>query len=123
MFKFLRKFFQRRPAKHATPRFAMSATTPLQSARPAAAPRPPTAPVPAARQEWEKQALVPINPGATPEQICGITSGMTREEISAQLAMLYRRHNRAASSLEAHLREEAEYMLDLVARMRQKHLR
>ena len=49
-------------------------------------------------------------------------AGGDREEISAQLAMLYRRHNRAASSLEASLREEAEIMLDVIASMRQKHL-
>src|SRR5688572_18505648 len=108
MFKFLRKFFQRRHAKPSTPRFSMTATTPIQPAKPA---RPPTAPVPPARQEWEKQALVRIDSNATPEQICGILPGMSRDEISAQLAMLYRRHNRAASSLEAHLRDEAEYML------------
>src|SRR5690349_8656332 len=104
MFKFLRKFFQRRPAKPAPPRFSMSPTGHLQSAKPPA-PRNPTAPVPPARKEWEKQSLVRLDSNATPEQICGITSGMTEEQISAQLAMLYRRHNRAASSLEPHLRD------------------
>ena len=46
---------------------------------------------------------------------------MTKEQIGAQLAILYRRHNRAASSLEANLREEAEIMLDVIATLRQKY--
>jgi hypothetical protein len=80
-------------------------------------------PLPTAKQEWEKNATRSIDQLASPEDLCGITPDMTQEQISAQLAMLYRRHNRAASSLEAHLRAEAEVMLDMVARMRQKYLK
>lgn len=76
---------------------------------------------PKAKEEWARQAARKINPDATPEQLCGIHEGMTKEEIAAQLAILYRRHNRAASSLEERLREEAEIMLDVIAAVRQKY--
>jgi hypothetical protein len=121
MFKFLRKLFKPRPVKPAQPRFSMPAPIPVSSARPPSA-KTATVPVPPAKQEWEKTATVRLDPKATPEEICGITPDMTQEQISTQLAMLYRRHNRAASSLEAHLREEAEVMLDVIAAMRQKYL-
>lgn len=75
-----------------------------------------------AKEEWARQAARQISPDATPEQLCGIVAGMTKEQVSAQLAILYRRHNRAASSLEERLREEAEIMLDVIAAMRQKYV-
>ncbi len=55
------------------------------------------------------------------EQLCGITPGMGKPEISARLKMLYRRHNRAASSLDATLRAESERMLDAIVEVREKH--
>jgi hypothetical protein len=58
---------------------------------------------------------------ATPEELCGITSGMTADEIRARLAQLYQRHNRAASSFDPELREEAEQMLETVAGLRDKY--
>lgn len=64
----------------------------------------------------------PLNRSAPPEELCGLTPGMTPEEIRDHLAMLYKRHNRAASSLEADLREEAEVMLDAVVRCRETFL-
>ena len=45
---------------------------------------------------------------------------MTRDEIKARLALLYRRYNRATSSLDAKLRAEAEVMLDAVVALREK---
>jgi hypothetical protein len=77
---------------------------------------------PKAKEEWAKKAASRLDPGATPESLCGILPTMSTEEIAAQLAMLYRRHNRAASSLAANLREEAEIMLDVIAAMKQKYL-
>jgi len=59
---------------------------------------------------------------ASPEVLCGLTPGMTTDEIRDQLAVLYKRHNRAASSLEADLREEAELMLDAIVRCRETFL-
>jgi hypothetical protein len=67
-------------------------------------------------------ARQPLNRSAAPEELCGLTPGMTPEEIRDHLAMLYKRHNRAASSLEADLREEAEIMLDAVVRCRETFL-
>ena len=42
--------------------------------------------------------------GPTPEEICGVTSKMTPEQTRERLALLYRRFNRAASSLDPKLR-------------------
>ncbi|HWB06029.1 MAG TPA: hypothetical protein VG796_23605 [Verrucomicrobiales bacterium] len=126
MLSFFKRLFKRTPAPAPAPRFTIPSAAPAASA-PAAAKSPPakTAPVPAskAKEEWEKNASRGMDRRASPEELCGITPDMTRDEVAAQLAMLYRRHNRAASSLEAHLREEAEIMLDMVAAMRQKYLR
>ena len=124
MFSFFRKLFasKTRPAQ---PRLVLpSHTQQIREAAGAEEPRRTTGPVPPpkARDEWAKQASRKLDPEASPEQLCGITPDMTGEQVSAQLAMLYRRHNRAASSLEAGLREEAEIMLDVVAAMRQKYL-
>jgi hypothetical protein len=116
MFNFLRKFFKRKPAPE-KPRLVL----PVHAPPPA--PKPEPAAPPSAREEWSRQAAHRIDPNATPEDLCGLTAEMTEEQVSAQLAMLYRRHNRAASSLEANLREEAEIMLDVIAAMRQKYLK
>lgn len=60
-------------------------------------------------------------PPKSPEELCGITPKMPKEEIKAQLKMLFRRYNRSASSLDAKLRAEAEQMLDAIVQMREKH--
>lgn len=57
----------------------------------------------------------------TAEQLCGITRGMSKPEIAARLKKLYRRYNRAASSLDAKLRAESERMLDAIVEVREKH--
>ncbi|WP_395739110.1 hypothetical protein [Prosthecobacter sp.] len=57
----------------------------------------------------------------SPEDLCGITAKMPKEEIKAQLKLLFRRYNRSASSLDAKLRAEAEQMLDAIVQMREKH--
>lgn len=59
-------------------------------------------------------------PVRTPEEWCGITAGMSPEEIRARLALLYRRFNRATSSLDPKLRAEAEVMLDAIVAVREK---
>ncbi len=119
MFSFLKKLFKPAPRPE-KPRLTLPSHT--QQLAEAGTEKPGAAASPKAKEEWAKQAARRINPGATPEQLCGIEPGMTQEQISGQLAILYRRHNRAASSLEASLREEAEIMLDVIASMRQKHL-
>lgn len=130
MFSFLKNIFKPKPAK---PRLELprnSAPAPAASAKPAPMQPPaglkdekPGAGSSAkAKEEWAKKAASRLDPGATPESLCGITPLMSKEEIGAQLALLYRRHNRAASSLAANLRDEAEIMLDVIAAMKQKYL-
>jgi len=109
---------QPQPRAQTAPAPAPAATAPVKQTRPE---RPGSASNPKAKEEWARQAAKRINPDATPEQLCGLTPGMSKEEISNQLAILYRRHNRAASSLEPRLREEAEIMLDVIAALRQKY--
>ena len=56
----------------------------------------------------------------TPEEICAITPKMSKEEVHERLAFLYKRYNRATSSLDAALRAEAEEVLDAVVAVREK---
>jgi hypothetical protein len=56
----------------------------------------------------------------TPEELCEITPKMSKDEIKAKLAFLYRRFNRATSSLDPKLRAEADIMLDAVVAIREK---
>lgn len=58
----------------------------------------------------------------TAEQRCGIDANMNGDEKRDQLAKMFRRFNRLASSLDSESRSEAEYMLDLIVEMREKHL-
>ncbi len=60
-------------------------------------------------------------PASSPEDLCGITPKMPKDEIKAQLKMLFRRYNRSASSLDAKLRGEADQMLDAIVQVREKH--
>ncbi len=76
-----------------------------------AAPEPPVAP-PAPQPE-----------AAAPEEVLGITPEMGKAEVKAQLAKMFRRYNRLASSLDSASRIEAEAVLDQIVQMREKHLR
>ena len=59
----------------------------------------------------------------TPEALCEIDpKNMDRSDIMDRLAMLYQRHNQAASSLNPELREEAENMLQAIVICRQKYI-
>lgn len=57
-----------------------------------------------------------------PARLCDIREGMPPEEIRQRLAALYRRHNRAAASLDPELRREAEMMLDAIVQCRERYL-
>lgn len=46
---------------------------------------------------------------------------MSKSEIHARLKLLYKRYNRAASSLNAQTREEADAMLNAIVEVREKH--
>ncbi len=98
-----------------------------RAAAPVPAEKPAPAPAgggkPKAIIEWEKKAAKTVEKGADPKMLCGITDAMSREEIRDHLAMLYRRHNRAASSLDATLRAEAEIMLNAIVTCRDKLLK
>ncbi len=59
---------------------------------------------------------------SSPELMCGIKPGMKKEEIKRHLARLFRRHNRAAPSLDQIRRREAEMMLDAIVICRQKYV-
>jgi hypothetical protein len=69
-------------------------------------------------QEPEQIKLEPTLP---PDELCGITPEMSSEDVREQLAFLYRRYNRAASSLDPHLRAESEMMLDAIVAVREQH--
>ena len=57
----------------------------------------------------------------SPETLCGINLKMPKYEIRKRLAVLYRRYNRAASSLDASMRAESERMLDAIVKVREKY--
>jgi hypothetical protein len=74
------------------------------------------------KQEWLSKSSKRINSADTPETLCGVNKSMPKEEIREKLAVLYRRHNRAASSLDAQLRDEAETMLEAIATVKERLL-
>ncbi len=57
----------------------------------------------------------------SPEELCGITPKMNKEQIRDHLKMLYRRFNQSASSLDPKTRKEADMMLDAIVDVREKH--
>lgn len=71
----------------------------------------------------EKDAMKRELPGrsSSPESLCGITVKMPKYEVRKRLAVLYRRYNRAASSLDAKMRAESEMMLDAIVKVREKY--
>lgn len=78
-----------------------------------------TAPVKSAPQKTvvaTKQA-----PTKSPEELCAVDEKMSKDDIRVRLASLYKRYNRATSSLDAKLRAESEVMLDAIVNVREKH--
>jgi hypothetical protein len=95
-------------------RAAPEPKVPARPAAPVVASSPAHVPVP-----------VPVRPPAppkpkVPEDLCGITPRMNKDEVRTKLAVLYRRYNRASSSLDPKLRAEAEEMLDAIVAIREK---
>ncbi len=118
MIEFLKRLFGL--SKPAASRNQPTGPTPR---RPAAAPSHSSSPDPKpkdARERWAEAAAKPIDATASPEALCGITEGMSPLEIDQRLAELHRRHNRAATSLDAKLRDEAAIMLDAIAAVKEK---
>jgi hypothetical protein len=90
---------------------------------PASAPAP-VAPISVEQPKADKgkgtaKVAVPT-PKKSPEELCGISPKMSKDEVRQKLAVLYRRYNRATSSLDAKLRAEAEEMLDAIVAIREK---
>lgn len=117
MFKIVKSLFGGK--ENATPGAAAAPASPASASvapAPVPAPSKTAAPVKAAAK-----AKPPVpEKVAPPEEICGITSGMSKEDIRKRLALLYKRYNRATSSLDAGLRAEAEKTLDAVVAVREK---
>ena len=86
------------------------------------APPPAAAPAPSAKAAKAPAKAAPPPPAKklTPEEMCAITPKMSKDEIRAQLKLLYRRFNRGASSLDAKVRDEADAMLDAIVAVREK---
>jgi hypothetical protein len=74
-----------------------------------AAPEKPVAPAPAK-----------VEAPKSPEELCGVEGKMNKDQIRERLKLLYRRYNRAASSLNSATRAEAEKMLDAIVALREK---
>jgi hypothetical protein len=87
---------------------------------------PVTAPTPAAQSvggvlnQIAKPAAAPDKP-KSPEELCEITPKMSKDQIQAQLKLLYRRYNRSASSLDSKIRKEADDMLTAIVVVREKN--
>ena len=83
---------------------------------------PPTPPASAASVQPAKGKPAPVaaGPAKSPEELCGVTAKMSKDEIKSRLALLYRRFNRATSSLDAKMRAEADSMLDAIVVVREK---
>jgi hypothetical protein len=102
-------------------------TGPLPTTRPDTASRevigassaPPSSPPSAAASQ--KVAAPAPAAHQTPEDLCGITAKMNKEQIRDQLKTLYRRFNQSASSLDMKTRKEADAMLDAIVAVREKH--
>ena len=95
----------------------------LGSSKPAAETKKSTAKAGSLLDKVNKAAPAPaaVEPPKSPEELCGITPKMPKDEIKAQLKLLFRRYNRSASSLDAKLRSEADQLLDAIVQMREKH--
>jgi hypothetical protein len=85
-----------------------------------AAPAPTTPPANSVLNQIAKPAATPAKP-QTPEELCEITPKMSKDQIQAQLKLLYRRYNRSASSLDSKISREADQMLTAIVTVREKN--
>lgn len=83
---------------------------------------PPEAPQTTAAPTATAEAIPSARLAATAEELCELSDGVTHEDLRDHLTKLYRRHNRAASSLDPELRSEAERMLDAIVEVRHTYL-
>ena len=108
---------KKRPSEKASPKAKQKPSSPKAKSK-AAAPATPDSHAPANTSAVEAMAA----DTRSPEERVGITAGMDKAAIKEQLAKMFRRYNRLASSLDGDARIEAEGMLDLIVQMREKHL-
>ena len=71
-------------------------------------------------ERLKREAAVTLPETEDPRELCGIEEGWTDEQVREHLAVLYKRHNAAASSLDETMREEAEIMLDAIVAIREE---
>lgn len=109
------KFFKRGKATPPAPK------PPTERGQPKAPPKKPGSKPAGKKSAAAEPAPQPVDP-MTPEERCGITEKMSKDEIREQLKKLFRRHNRLASSMDLDARQEAEYTLDVIVQMREKYL-
>jgi hypothetical protein len=119
MFKALSRLFSSKPKK--APRLSIPVAGAAASVKSSSVPAA-TAPL-SAKEKWEADAARALSRQAPPEALAGLTADLTPEQIAERLAKLYQRHNRAASSLDPKLREEAEFMLETLAALREKYIK
>ena len=103
-------------------RKSAATTLPTPAVDTPAAPEPAVPAADSVKQQWKAKSNKSLNAKESPDVLCGVNKSMSKEEISEKLAVLYRRHNRAASSLDAKMREEAEIMLEAIATVKEKYL-
>jgi hypothetical protein len=133
MFKKLIQSLSKSQAKQAEPTPAPAPAPAAPKAAAPAASKKAAKPEPAAKGKREPliQEAAPTAPAApapikveapkTPEELLGIEGKMNKEQIKDRLRLLYRRYNRAASSLNAATRAEAENMLNAIVTVREKN--
>lgn len=110
MFKKILSFFKGEDVKTASAETTGSRSAPKRKTATPAATKPGN-PAPPKPKKQTPEALCEINPKT-----------MSAAQIKERLAMLYKRHNQAAASLNDDLRAEAEEMLDAVVTCRQKYV-
>lgn len=103
-------------------RKSAATTLPTPVVEPTVAPEPAAPAADSVKQQWKAKSDKSLNAKESPDVLCGINKSMPKEEIAEKLAVLYRRHNRAASSLDAKMRDEAEIMLEAIASVKEKYL-
>jgi hypothetical protein len=75
------------------------------------------------REKSEAYPVEGIFGRLTPEALCEIDpSKMAPDEVRRRLAVLYKRHNHAAGSLDPERRAEAERMLEAIVHCREKYV-
>ncbi|MCX6856653.1 MAG: hypothetical protein NTV80_17315 [Verrucomicrobia bacterium] len=98
-----------------------SQTAKTEAPKQVATPAPAAQPAGGILNQIAKPAAAVVKTAQTPEELCDITPKMSKDQIQAQLKLLYRRYNRSASSLDSKIRKEADDMLTAIVVVREKN--